>query len=94
LLPDPTILSNQIVPSVSRMEQGWLQRVGSKELNDALVGAQTLVLNDAISSGILEDAKMKARDAIAQLMWPFRADPRNSYAIKILIGTNRRLNLG
>lgn len=90
LLPEPTILSEQFLPHISRMEQGFIAEVGNKQLNQAIDSARILILREALDGGILEQAKLRAKDAIEQLMWPFRADPRHPYAIEIMIGNNRQ----
>ena len=76
-LPEPEILTNEIVPKIENIEDGWFIEIDKEKINEALVNAKKILKAEALKSKILDRAKKNAGAILKVIFQPIvmAADP-------------------
>ncbi len=76
-LPEPEVLTNEIVPKIENIEEGWFIEIDKQKINKALVNVKKILKNEALKSNILDRAKENAGSILKVIFQPIvmAADP-------------------
>ena len=82
-LPEPVILSHEVLPKIETLDIGWLREIEGKNLNEGFNSLREVFRAEAIESNIMEDAKAQAQDIMNTMFTPVVQNFGNDYRIKV-----------
>jgi hypothetical protein len=93
-LPKPTLLSTDISPVITNMENGWFVEIDQNKLNDAMYILRQRIQATAISSGLLQQAERNAINVVKSIFAPIAELPQFTYSVEVDFGGSLKRNNG
>ena len=69
-LPEPEILSHEVLPKVEKLDIGWLREVEGANLNEGVNALRESFRQDALESDVMERAKTQASNLMDTMFGP------------------------
>ena len=69
-LPEPVILSHEILPKVEKLDIGWMREVESININEGVNALRETMRAEALESNVMERAKTQAQDLMDTMFGP------------------------
>lgn len=88
-LPQPQILSVDVVPVIQNIQNGWAMKITEDEINQGYSILRERIVDNAINSGILASAEERGRQAVSAILGPMLDNPFFSYDLYVQIGNGR-----
>lgn len=82
-LPPPTILSHEVYPQVDKLDIGWLREVEEVDLNSNINMLREAFRDEALRSGIMEDAKTQAIELMNTMFGPLVSSINRRYQLRV-----------
>lgn len=70
ILPEPEILSHEVLPKVEKLDIGWLREVESVNINEGVNSLREAFREEAIESNVNQRAKEQARSLMETMFTP------------------------
>ncbi|MEL6668011.1 MAG: DUF4230 domain-containing protein [Bacteroidota bacterium] len=81
-LPEPAVLSHEVLPKIERLDIGWLREVESVNINEGINSLRSTFRDEAIESGIYGRAKEQARNLMNTMFTPIVRTLGSGYRIQ------------
>lgn len=82
-LPPPTVLSHEVYPQVDKLDIGWLREVKEVDLNSNINMLREAFRDEALRSGIMEDAKSQAIELMNTMFGPLVSSISPKYQLRV-----------
>ena len=83
VLPEPTILSHEVLPKIERLDIGWLREVQSANINEGVNALRASFREDALESDVMTRAKTQATDLMNTMFGPLVGDIGGDYRLVV-----------
>ncbi|MEM6397958.1 MAG: DUF4230 domain-containing protein [Bacteroidota bacterium] len=81
-LPEPSVLSHEVLPKIEKLDIGWLREVESVNINEGINSLRSTFRNQAIESGVYGRAKEQARNLMNTMFTPVVRTLGSGYRIR------------
>lgn len=82
-LPEPTILSHEVLPKIEKLDIGWLRELESGSINEGVNSLRESFRADALESDVMSRAKIQARDLMNTMFQPLVRGIGPQYRIEV-----------
>lgn len=82
-LPEPTILSHEVLPKIDKLDIGWLRELENKSINEGINSLRETFRAEAIESNVMERAKGQANEIMNTMFTPLVQTIGSDYRIKV-----------
>lgn len=82
-LPEPVILSHEVLPKIEKLDIGWLRELENKSINEGINSLRENFRAEALESNIMSRAKGQANDLMNTMFTPVAQMIGNDYQIKV-----------
>jgi hypothetical protein len=82
-LPEPMILSHEVLPKIEKLEIGWLRELESVNINEGVNSLREAFRAEAIESNVMDRAKVNARDLMDTMFMPLVRNIGDDYKIEV-----------
>ena len=83
VLPEPTILSHEVLPKIEKLDIGWLRELESVNINEGVNSLREAFRAEALESDIMNRAKIQARDLMTTMFQPLVRNIGDDYQITV-----------
>lgn len=92
-LPEPRLLSVEVLPKIQSMEDGWFVDIDEDKINQALATGRIRAAEAAVSSGLLGNARSNASLLIVDMLSPLAYTPTTNLRIVVDFKPSRKDSL-
>jgi hypothetical protein len=82
-LPEPTILSHEILPKIEKLDIGWMRELESVNINEGVNSLREAFRAEALESDVMSRAKIQARDLMNTMFQPLVRGIGSQYRIEV-----------
>ncbi|WP_246050248.1 DUF4230 domain-containing protein [Neolewinella litorea] len=82
-LPEPVILSHEVLPKVEKLDIGWLREVEGVNINEGVNALRENFREDALESNVMERAKTQAQQLMDTMFGPLVANIGPEYRLVV-----------
>lgn len=82
-LPEPTILSHEVLPKVEKLDIGWMRELESVNINEGVNSLREAFRAEALESDVMGKAKIQARDLMNTMFLPLVRNIGKDYKIEV-----------
>lgn len=82
-LPEPVILSHEVLPKVEKLDIGWLREVEGVNINEGVNALRESFRADAMESNVMERAKTQAEQLMDTMFGPLVANIGPEYRLVV-----------
>jgi hypothetical protein len=82
-LPEPTILSHEVLPKIDKLDIGWMRELENSSINEGINSLRETFRAEAIESNVMDRAKDQAADLMSTMFTPLVQTIGSNYRIKI-----------
>ncbi len=82
-LPEPTILSHEVLPKIEKLDIGWLREIEGANINEGVNRLRERFRSDALESDVMSRAKIQARDLMNTMFQPLVRGIGPQYRIEV-----------
>ncbi len=82
-LPEPGILSHEVLPKVEKLDIGWMRELESVNINEGVNSLREAFREEAIQSDVMSRAKVQARDLMNTMFLPLVRNIGSDYKIEV-----------
>lgn len=82
-LPEPVILSHEVLPKVEKLDIGWLREVEGANINEGVNALRESFREDALESDVMDRAKEQARDLMDTMFGPLISNIGPQYKLVV-----------
>ena len=82
-LPEPEILSHEVLPKVEKLDIGWLREVEGVNINEGVNALRESFREDALESNVMDRAKQQATDLMDTMFGPLIANIGTNYTLVV-----------
>lgn len=83
-LPEPVILSHEVLPKVEKLDIGWLRELENKSINEGINSLREVFRAEALESNVQSRAKDQAEDLMNTMFTPVAQMIGDGYRIKVV----------
>ncbi|MTB51420.1 DUF4230 domain-containing protein [Lewinella sp. W8] len=82
-LPEPLILSHEVLPKIEKLEIGWLRELESVNINEGVNSLREAFRAEALESNVMDRAKGNARDLMDTMFTPLVRNIGEDYKVEV-----------
>ncbi len=82
-LPEPVILSHEVLPKVEKLDIGWLREVEGANINEGVNALRERFREDALESDVMDRAKEQARNLMDTMFGPLISNIGPQYKLVV-----------
>lgn len=82
-LPEPTVLSHEVLPKIEKLDIGWMRELESVNINEGVNSLREAFRAEAIESDVMSRAKIQARDLMNTMFQPLVRGIGPKYRIEV-----------
>lgn len=82
-LPEPTILSHEVLPKIEKLDIGWMRELESVNINEGVNSLREAFRAEALESDVMGKAKVQAKDLMNTMFQPLVRTIGNDYKIEV-----------
>lgn len=82
-LPEPTILSHEVLPKIEKLDIGWLRELENKSINEGINSLRENFRAEAIEDNVMDRAKNQADELMNTMFTPIAQAIGSDYRIKV-----------
>ena len=82
-LPEPRILSHEVLPKVEKLDIGWMRELEGGNINEGVNALREAFRNDAIESDVFRKAKVQANELMNTMFLPMVRGIGEQYKIEV-----------
>lgn len=82
-LPEPVILSHEVLPKIEKLDIGWLRELENKSINEGINSLRETFRAEALESNVMQRAKSQADDLMNTMFTPVAQMIGDDYRIKV-----------
>jgi len=82
-LPEPQILSHEVLPKVEKLDIGWMRELEGANINEGVNALREAFRNDAIESDVFTRAKGQAQELMNTMFLPMVRGIGRDYRIEV-----------
>jgi hypothetical protein len=82
-LPEPVILSHEVLPKIEKLEIGWMRELESVNINEGVNSLREAFRAEAIESDVMVRAKIQARELMSTMFDPVVRGVGRDYKIEV-----------
>jgi len=82
-LPEPTVLSHEVLPKIEKLDIGWLRELESVNINEGVNSLREAFRAEAIESDVMSRAKIQARELMNTMFLPLVRGIGPEYRIEV-----------
>ena len=82
-LPEPQILSHEVLPKIEKLDIGWLRELESVNINEGVNSLREAFRAEAIESDVMSRAKIQARELMNTMFLPLVRTIGDDYRIEV-----------
>ncbi len=82
-LPEPEILSHEVLPKVERLDIGWLREVEGGSINEGVNALRESFRQDALESNVMDRAKAQATNLMDTMFGPLVSNIGSDYKLVV-----------
>ncbi|MBC6993270.1 DUF4230 domain-containing protein [Neolewinella lacunae] len=82
-LPEPTILSHEVLPKIEKLDIGWMRELEGVNINEGVNSLREAFRSDALASNIMSRAKTQASELMNTMFQPIVAGIGPGYKIVV-----------
>lgn len=82
-LPEPRILSHEVLPKIEKLDIGWMRELESVNINEGVNSLREAFRNDAIESDVFKRAKDQAGELMNTMFLPMVRGIGDEYKIQV-----------
>ncbi|MCP9236529.1 DUF4230 domain-containing protein [Lewinella sp. JB7] len=82
-LPEPVILSHEVLPKVEKLDIGWLREVKGANINEGVNALRESFRQDALESDVMSRAKTQATDLMDTMFGPLISNIGPQYKLVV-----------
>ncbi|MFK8164310.1 MAG: DUF4230 domain-containing protein [Lewinella sp.] len=82
-LPEPTILSHEVLPKVEKLDIGWMRELESVNINEGVNSLREAFRQEALESDVMSKAKIQAKDLMNTMFLPLVRNIGDDYKIEV-----------
>jgi len=82
-LPEPMILSHEVLPKIEKLDIGWMREIESVNINEGVNSLREAFRADAIESNIMNKSKTQARELMNTMFQPVVSGIGPKYKIEV-----------
>lgn len=82
-LPEPQILSHEVLPKIEKLDIGWMRELEGVNINEGVNSLREAFRNDAIDSDVFSKSKRQATDLMNTMFLPMVRGIGNNYKIEV-----------
>jgi hypothetical protein len=82
-LPEPEILSHEVLPKVEKLDIGWLREVEGVNINEGVNALRESFRQDALESDVMARAQVQARELMDTMFGPLVAGMGDEYKLEV-----------
>ena len=82
-LPEPVILSHEVLPKVEKLDIGWMRELEGANINEGVNSLREAFRQDALDSNVMTRAKGTARDLMDTMFGPVVAGIGPGYTLNV-----------
>ena len=82
-LPEPEILSHEVLPKVEKLDIGWLREVEGVNINEGVNALRESFREDALESNVMDRAKQQATDLMNTMFGPLITNIGPNYTLVV-----------
>ncbi|MEM9835189.1 MAG: DUF4230 domain-containing protein [Bacteroidota bacterium] len=82
-LPEPTILSHEVLPKIEKLDIGWMRELENKSINEGINSLRETFRAEAIESNVMDRAKKQAEELMNTMFTPVVQSIGDNYRIKL-----------
>ena len=88
-LPEPQVLSHEVLPKIEKLDIGWLRELESVNINEGVNSLREAFRAEAIESDVMSRAKIQARDLMNTMFQPLVRTIGDDYQIDVRFAPGR-----
>ena len=85
-LPEPVILSHEVMPKVEKLDIGWLREVKGVNINEGINSLRESFRAEALESNVMNRAKTQAAELMDTMFGPVVAGIGPGYRVEVRFG--------
>ena len=94
-LPEPEILSHEVLPKIEKLDIGWLREVEGGNINEGVNALRESFREDALESNVMDRAKQQATELMTTMFGPLVANMGAGYTLAVSFrGAPERITQG
>ena len=82
-LPEPEILSHEVLPKIEKLEIGWMRELESVNINEGVNKLREAFRAEALESNVMARAKTQAQDLMSTMFQPIVRGIGDDYKIEV-----------
>lgn len=82
-LPEPVILSHEVLPKIEKLDIGWMRELENNNINEGINSLRETFRAEAIESNVMSRAKAQASDLMNTMFTPLVQTIGSNYRIKV-----------
>lgn len=82
-LPEPVILSHEVLPKIEKLDIGWMRELENNSINEGINSLRETFRAEAIESNVMSRAKAQASDLMNTMFTPLVQTIGSNYRIKV-----------
>jgi hypothetical protein len=82
-LPDPQILSHEVLPKIEKLDIGWMRELESVNINEGVNSLREAFRAEALESDVMSRAKIQARELMNTMFQPLVRTIGDNYRIEV-----------
>jgi hypothetical protein len=82
-LPEPVILSHEVLPKVEKLDIGWLREVEGVNINEGVNALRESFRQDALESDVMARAQVQARELMNTMFGPLISNIGPEYKLEV-----------
>ncbi|WP_116126531.1 DUF4230 domain-containing protein [Lewinella sp. IMCC34183] len=82
-LPEPEILSHEVLPKVEKLDIGWLREVQGSNIDEGVNALRERFREDALESNVMDRAKTQAQQLMDTMFGPLVANIGSDYKLVV-----------
>ena len=86
-LPEPVILSHEVLPKVEKLDIGWMRELEGTNINEGINQLRESFRAEALESNVMTRAKSQASDLMDTMFTPLVSNMGSGYKVTVKFGT-------
>lgn len=82
-LPEPMILSHEVLPKIEKLDIGWMRELEGSNINEGVNSLREAFRSEAIESDVFRKAKVQATDLMNTMFLPMVRSIGKDYKIEV-----------
>lgn len=83
ILPEPQILSHEVLPKIEKLDIGWMRELESVNINEGVNSLREAFRAEALESDVMSRAKIQAREMMNTMFQPLVRTIGSDYRIEV-----------